>query len=1055
MNSQYYLQDKQFMIEAYDQQKTFASFLPGVAGTNGIPMWVYYTNRGQGIAGFGVENKDGSIMDFVPANQAYKRTELTGFRTFIKKNGQVHEIFSSAVRVGVKRKMIIEANAVGFEECNETLDLCVTVKYFTITNQPFPGLVRKVKVSSISGKPSQVEVLDGLMTLWPYGNDNETIKNMSNLAVAWFESYNTENNIPFFRNRSTTNDSAEVGTVEAGHFYASYANQVEGALPVFYDPDVVFGQNTGGTRAQNFEDNPLKSLLAFEQVSANKIPCAFSAYEGLIDEPLMITSVVGKMSHIDILNETAKSFDFDFFANQEIQAHDLGDILSDDVNGKTAYPVFDAYVKQSYFDNLLRGGYPLVFDGKEGPIVYHVYSRIHGDMEREYNNFHVEPAYYSQGVGAFRDVNQNRRNDVYFVKEAGLYNVKQFMEFIQLDGQNPLSIQGSKLKVDQDGVASILSYVNNDQDMVKKILESEFTPGHLLTTIDTNKIELSVDKDTFIKEVMSQATQEIKAAYGHGYWVDHWTYNMDLVDNYLNIYPDKFETLLFEEDFRYFLSPASVLARHDKYVLNKEGEVRQYDAVITYDERVEALGIDPGGCNWQNTKDGQVVTSNLFEKLVSLVLNKMTNMDQSGIGIMMNTDKPGWNDAMNGLPGLFGSGTSESIEVKRIVKLLIKAAEVGRDIHVPNELADMLFGYLDILSQNLSGNLTDLDLYENAQNLKEAFNDQIAYGTSGEMTKISNEQVKALLNAINTKLEKAINLAIEMGDGIMPSYLVHYAKDYEVIEGKYHPINGLQNVKVSSWESYALPLYLEAPARYLKQLKDKEAAKKLYDKIKQSGMYDEALGMYITSETLENESMEIGRARAFVPGWLERESVFMHMEYKYLLGLVKSGLYSEFFEVIKTALPPFMDPAVYGRSPLENSSFIASSVNPNKANHGRGFVSRLTGTTSEMTTMWLHMMTGMKLFELKGAELHFSLKPVLPSDFFDENNEVRCSIFGDTTIIYNNQSRKSTFGENAARIMGYILTDKEGRTHSCEKVYGELAESIRDGKIKTIEVQLG
>ena len=82
--SKYYFKDEHFVIENYDNAKPFASFLPSIAGLYGIPAWVYYVNRGQAIAGFGVENKDNPIMDFVPANMAYRRTELVGFRTFIK-----------------------------------------------------------------------------------------------------------------------------------------------------------------------------------------------------------------------------------------------------------------------------------------------------------------------------------------------------------------------------------------------------------------------------------------------------------------------------------------------------------------------------------------------------------------------------------------------------------------------------------------------------------------------------------------------------------------------------------------------------------------------------------------------------------------------------------------------------------------------------------------------------------------------------------------------------------------------------------------------------------
>ena len=930
MKNKYYLKDDQFIIEDYDKQKPFASFLPGVAGLNGIPMWVYYTNRGQGIAGFGVENKDGSILDFVPANQAYRRTETVGFRTFIKKGGRVHEIFSSASIKQQPRQMNISANSFGFVEENTDLDLRIEVKYFTVTNKPYPGLVRKLTLSSLSGLVVDVEVIDGLMTLWPYKNDNAIIKDMSNLAVAWFEVYNVEKNLPFYRNRSTTSDSAEVGIIEAGHFYAAYSSVTDGPLPVFYDPDVVFGNNTSLTRAENFEKFNIPELLKEKQVSANKIPCAYSALTGRISEPVIIISLVGKMNHVDQLNEAAKAFSVEYFQDLERKAQKLGESLSQDVAGKTAYPMFDAYVRQSYLDNLLRGGYPLVFEGKDGPIVYHVYSRIHGDMEREYNDFHVEPAYYSQGIGAYRDVNQNRRNDIFFVKEAGIYNVRQFMELIQLDGQNPLSIKGSTLTVAEPEAEALLRHIIEKKEVIALILSKSFTPGKLMTTLDDYKVVLDMDKDEFLKEVLKNSKQEIQAAYGHGYWVDHWTYNMDLVDNYLNIYPDRFEELLYKDIYRFFLSPELVLPRRDKYVLNKEGKVRQYDAVIRDQERIDALGIDPSGTNWQKSKDGTLVTTTLFGKMFSLVMNKITNMDPSAIGIMMNTDKPGWNDAMNGLPGLFGSGTSETIELKRIVEFLTEGHKAyGRALELPEELAAMTKGYMRLLSQYDDGHLKEQMVYEESQSLKEAFNEAIKFGTTGKNVSIDVTDLTLMLEALLRRLVKAIQLAIKMGDGIPPSYLVHEARAYQVVEGKRHPVNGLENVVVTAWKVRALPLYLEAPARYLKQSKDKKIAMAMFEKIRNSGMYDAKLGMYVTSESLEEESLEIGRARAFTAGWLERESVFMHMEYKYLLGLLKGGLWDEFFQVIKTALPPFMDPEVYGRSTLENSSFIASSRNPN------------------------------------------------------------------------------------------------------------------------------
>ena len=83
--------EEKFLIENYGKKSTFASFLPGISGEKGIPIWCYYVNRGQCVVSFGVDNKDHSIMEFYPAHQAYQNVKTTGFRTFVKKDGKVTE----------------------------------------------------------------------------------------------------------------------------------------------------------------------------------------------------------------------------------------------------------------------------------------------------------------------------------------------------------------------------------------------------------------------------------------------------------------------------------------------------------------------------------------------------------------------------------------------------------------------------------------------------------------------------------------------------------------------------------------------------------------------------------------------------------------------------------------------------------------------------------------------------------------------------------------------------------------------------------------------------
>ena len=85
-----------YTIENYGRMEPFCSFLPGIGGEKGVPMWCYYVNRGQCVSSFGIENKDHAIMEFFPAHQAYQYTSRVGWRTFLKVNGTFVEPFADA-----------------------------------------------------------------------------------------------------------------------------------------------------------------------------------------------------------------------------------------------------------------------------------------------------------------------------------------------------------------------------------------------------------------------------------------------------------------------------------------------------------------------------------------------------------------------------------------------------------------------------------------------------------------------------------------------------------------------------------------------------------------------------------------------------------------------------------------------------------------------------------------------------------------------------------------------------------------------------------------------
>jgi hypothetical protein len=261
------------------------------------------------------------------------------------------------------------------------------------------------------------------------------------------------------------------------------------------------------------------------------------------------------------------------------------------------------------------------------------------------------------------------------------------------------------------------------------------------------------------------------------------------------------------------------------------------------------------------------------------------------------------------------------------------------------------------------------------------------------------------------------------------------------------------HVLVKAFEVVPLPAFLEGPAKMLVTLKDQKQAEELYCNVRGSRLYDEKLGMYKTSVPIEHISMENGRIHVFTPGWLERESIFLHMEYKYLLSMLRTGLYEQFYQEMKTCMVAFRDPKEYGRSILENSSFLASSENPNEAIHGRGYVARLSGSTTEAVTMWIEMFFGRKVFTYKQEELKLHFEPKLADFLFDDKGEASFTLLSHCRVTYHNPARKATFGEGAARIKRIVLSDT-GAVIEGDTLSGAVAEEVREGKIKKIDIMM-
>ncbi|MFC3749297.1 cellobiose phosphorylase [Paenibacillus sp. GCM10012306] len=1073
--SHYYFDSGKFVIEQFHEGKPFASFLPGLAGLKGIPMWSFYVNRGQGVCSFGIRDKNSPIMEFSPANISYKNVANSGFRTFIKIKGEreIYEPFQSArPDAEAKRVMTILPNGLTIEESHAGHGLKTTVHYFNLPNEDYAALVRRVTIENIGGQEIDFELLDGLPEILPFGVENSGYKDIGNLLRSWMDVYNLENGIPFYKLRSSTNDDAEVSEITKGHFYLSFTGEGEKISP-FVDFEVVFGGNTSLSYPDRFAELSLSGLAELRQYPVNKVPCGFSGVARTLvpGSSLTVNTLIGHVSDIEKINKRSAHICRDaYISDKAEEASKLTEDLTEDIATKTSSPIFDAYCRQSYLDNFLRGGYPFIFDNGGDGFVVHLYSRKHGDMERDYNFFSLAPEYYSQGNGNFRDMNQNRRNDVFFNPKVGSFNIKMFYSLMQADGYNPLSVQGTTFEILPENRSALEAWIEkgaaNQHEGLGKLLSGVFTPGGLINYIADHHVELKVEEQEFLFGVLSLSKQNIEASFGEGFWSDHWTYNLDLVEGYLDIFPDRRQELLFgDATYAFYDSPAYVLPRSEKYVIS-DGKVRQYGALLEDEEKLHKLKRKAGSTEWLRTERGRgsVYNTNLFVKIVSLALNKFATLDPYGMGVEMEGNKPGWNDAMNGLPGLFGSGMSETFELKRTVSFLLDVLDSPDNAEgtarLPEEIALLLEQVNTAVTSVLEGELTQFAYWDTVASAREAYRESIRFGITGSESEVALTHIRGAFSRFLLKLDEGIERAVKLGNGLTPTYFRFEATRFEpVVDAEGGPVlsgYGLQKAVVQEFEAKPLPYFLEGPTRWLKTLKDPVKAKEIYNLIKGTGLYDPQTSMYQTSVSLEEESHEIGRMRAFTPGWLERESNFLHMSYKYLLELLKAGLYEEFYSELKTSLVPFLDPAVYGRSTLENSSFIATGGNPDPGTHGRGFVARLSGSTAEFLSMWRKMMAGSKAFSVVDGELALSLNPVLPGWLFDEQGELSFTFLGQTKVTYYNQRKADTFGDGGATIRSMTLqyTDGTVSTINGALLRGAAAEALRHGEISLIKAEL-
>ena len=999
-----------YILQNYDYKPTFSGFLPGIAGACGIPAWCYYNNRGQAVCSFGVRDKDHSIMEFSPAHIAYQNVSRTGFRTFFRRNGgDVQEAFC-----GGSSEMQIDPNGLTLRWTGGQES--VQVQYFTLPECPVGALCRIVTLTNC-GDAAEYDLLDGMPALVPYGVNQDMLKNMTQLSKAWMQVEDAAEGRAFFRVRASMADTAVVTAVEGGNFALAFTADGQ-TLPAVVDPRVVFGYDTSLAQAVGFAAPDFADRAA-AQACQNQFPCAFFRRTAVLKqgESLYLYELYGQAENKAAFHAfTAEPLNESWFDAKQARARVLADDLCAAADVRTADPVFDAYTRYTYLDNLLRGGEPVRFADGDAENIFYLYSRKHGDPEREYNYFTMLPEYYSQGNGNYRDVNQNRRCDVRFQPWVKDTDIRQFFSLVQTDGYNPLVVE--EMTFTTRNPAPLLAMLAPaDADKASELLAAPYTPGKLAMAAEHWQYAPGYNAQTLVRTALAHADCEPNADFKEGYWTDHWTYDLDLIESYLAVWPEQEKELLFgDASYPWFESRTAVLPRAQRYEKTSAGW-----------RQTKFLRPRQTDRKWVQTTDGAIARSPLIEKLILLCAVKTAALDPAGIGIEMEGGKPGWYDALNGLPALFGSSVAESCELAR---LLAFTTEKLRTVQAPLALYTEIADLAEALA-SLPACPDPAARWDYANRIKEQYRVTVENGLAGARKSVAPAELAAVLDSWLALVQDGLTRAAAMQGGICPTHLLFSTEDGE------------------HFTPHTVPLFLEGPTRWMKTAAPADC-RRMAEAVRSSDLYDKKLEMYKVNASLAPLTFEAGRAKAFTPGWLENESVWLHMEYKYLLELLKAGLYAEFSAAFRTAAVPFLNPNVYGRSPLENVSFIVSSANPDPALHGRGFVARLSGSTAEFLQMRELMFFGKTPFILQNGSLALRLAPFLPEYLIPASREVSARFAEQCEVTYRIAPGIQVV-PGQYRIAGMAL---DGHIYAGDTLPTPAAEAVRSGSARRLIVQI-
>jgi hypothetical protein len=777
-----------YKISNYDHMSDF--FISVVSDSN---HWLFISTLG-GLSA-GRVNSESALFPYYSDDKIRDGSTHTGSRTLalVRSGDKTHlwEPFSQQYAGIYSITRNLYKNVIGdkliFEEINH--DLSLTFRYAWRTSDKY-GFVKTSTLINNAATGTQVEILDGIENVLPYGVESSVQGSLSCLVDAYKKNeLEADVGLGLYSMSSILVDRAEpsealsttsvwsvgladskklISSVQLERFAKGFAVEQEidirgrrGAYFVNAVLDLAGQQeNSWYTVADvNQGSADVRNLIAYLKTGQSIIE-DIEADIALGSENLarIVSTSDGMQVTEDRLsaNHHFSNVLFNvmrgglFIDNYTVSKDDLIEFVKSFNN-----PVFEkfesffqALEETFHYSDLIKAATSLG-DAAVQRLCYEYlplsFSRRHGDPSRPWNKFNIQ------------------------VKKD--------------DGSKLLNYEGNWRDIFQNWEALSLSIPNFVESMISKFVNASTADGY-------NPYRITKAGIDWEKPDPHDPWANI------GYWGDHQIiYLLKFLELSNSYHPGILRDFLSADLFCYANVPYRIKSYQS--LLKDPHDTIEFDdqADALIEQRAQQVGAD-GRLIWN--QQGEVYNVNLTEKLLVTVLNKLSNFIPEA-GIWMNTQRPEWNDANNALVG-YGVSMVTLYYTRRYQKYLLELfANVDFEaVQLSSEVAGLLEAINTTLidhQQLLKGKFSDAQRKQVLDSLGQAASDyrEGIYDNafSGERRAIKVSDLVQFLEISIAYIDHTIE-ANRRNDGLYHAYNLMTATDtgveitylYEMLEGQ-------------------------------------------------------------------------------------------------------------------------------------------------------------------------------------------------------------------------------------------------------------------------------